>query len=309
MNINYNEIVARMPFDVRAEVLAAKLLETDPELRASEQIHVRPRGNTQRNAGRDVLFVSEPWYDNNGNKHIYIDVSREGLYDVLPSVMFIHPDEHFEDDVEKSEQLAKQSADARKFLLPFEEVFFHTRLAIETLEQQVLTHPEEILALFLNGNDDDTSPSVDARRQQALTLFLPLIDQVIGDTELCRQTLEKLLGMSVSIKIAPPEPINIPSELQSVMGKAALGESFVMGSTFFDGIPVNNIRIVLEKAETALLWIPGAQERLFAEKTLFPLLFSFDTPVVLEVDVFEKARDFTLSDDSPSALLGYVTYL
>ncbi len=307
------DILAQLNFDIRVESLAATLLECEPALfKHPEQFLVRPGGHLTRSGGKELQKVEavEQWTDADEKVvNLYLDINREGLYDILPEALFLHPDEPCENDAEKAELLSKQVAAGRLFLLPFEEAFYQARIGVEYREQTALLRPDLFLATLFGEAETENSGPVETtvddeltRSRRTLALILPVIDQLIAQPELRKKALERILGKKVSIDITPPEIIPIPAELQSTLGEdSVLGENTVLGQSFMDGIPTTKISIQIDKAMEADRWIPQSENRKFVESTLFPLVFPSDTRLALHIDSPPQERGFALPKRKGSA--------
>ncbi|MCB0522687.1 MAG: type VI secretion system baseplate subunit TssG [Lewinellaceae bacterium] len=311
----YKNIPAGLTFDMKVEALAAAIMDCDPErFKSVEQFLVKPVGHLTRSMNKEVLSVVETPHHEDDVTNLILEVNREGLFDILPASLFLHPDEPYEDDVEKAEQLAKQTEDARQFFLPFEEIFYQARIAIECHEKKVMHHPEIFLRRILEEAGDakeSASPDEDlTAHRRALMLFTPLLDQLVGNAEQCRMVLEKIFRKKVAMTTEAPAPIPIPLSLQTVVGEdAVLGENTLIGDCFLDGIPSTKLEIKEDHLDKIEAWLPGQYLRQFAEKNVLPLFFSSEIPVELQVSPVEPTGGFVLDDQQPTSILGYVTYI
>ena len=121
-----------LPFDIKAEVLA-RLIATKFELN-TEDVLFQSRNYFQRWGRRDVLEISEGFSLQTEKKQWVFDVSREGMFDALPESVFLHPDDEYRDSEHRIKELTKQEQEARKFLRPFEQMFYWMRLENEAHE-------------------------------------------------------------------------------------------------------------------------------------------------------------------------------
>lgn len=314
--INYAKM--HLPFDIRVEALAACLIESDPEqFNRVEQFLVRPLGHLTRLHGPEIrqLHAADQWTEGDEAPMLYIDINREGLFDILPGLLFLHPDDAYDSDEDKAEQLARQTADARRFLLPFEEIVYQAKIAVEVNEQNRLLEMEKLLSVLWGlAEDDENQPGIQGKnvdeKTQRLALYMPFIGQIIQSEALRDACLARVLGCPVRVYQRPPAAIEIPPEMQTILGENAfLGENVLAGSTYFDGTPMTVVEVLLDEIEATEQWLPGKHDRVFAESTLLPMFFAADATPALEVGVNDKLRDFTLNPDISSARLGYVTHL
>lgn len=300
--------IAKMPFDIRAEVLARLLAEKE-ELTV-EQLLFRPCNYFQRWGRSDVLEISDD-YSFNLEKTIYnFDVSREGLYDILPDSLFLHPDEPYPDEVAKSEALSEQEAAARKFLLPFDQLFYWLRIENEQREHQVELQIEYWWQKLLveKGSPIDYS-RLDTHQKELITFLLPYITDIIGDWTLTAQWLSLILNTSVQIEEVPPTLFVLPEKIKTRLGSGLLGQDFVLGDSFSDGIPGVQIKIEELLPDTLSNYLIDGKDRLLLEEELLPLFLPIETPYNIRLGLKMESTYFKLERKSNREILGYTTVL
>ena len=77
---------SRLPFDIRAEVLA-RILAEKYNL-STEQLLFQPKSFFQRWGRRDVLEISEGHSFKLDKETLLLEVCREGMFDTLPESIF-----------------------------------------------------------------------------------------------------------------------------------------------------------------------------------------------------------------------------
>ena len=311
---NYPELTAHLPFDIRAEALAAELLESDANLSGSEQIMIRPLGHLNRIGGREVQHVSGSHFNATGKELVYVDISREGLFDALPEMLFTRPDAVYEDEVEKAQDLEQQRAKSRQFFLPFEEEFYRTRIGVEVAERHAVRRIADwLLAVFgLNGAGDGTGSGQQRQSTtQAISfaLVLPFINRIVGDFGLTSSLLATVLKKRVTITTAVSQPIAIPEAQQSGLGEALLGINFTVGSSFLDGIRTLQVAIGEVSPEEVENWLPGGSLRSLVEEQLFAYLLPAGEQVELLIQVSASDEGLVLGDHPATSVLGYTTQI
>ncbi|MBO0936697.1 hypothetical protein J2I47_09090 [Fibrella sp. HMF5335] len=124
--------------DIRAEVwLALQLARPD-----HPNVVVRPQGTFTRSFSPDVLSVEDVDALPGEADRRYVDLSREGFYDMLPEALF-HPPRaasgRTETPAALSKRLRQEEQQGRQFWLPAEQEVMRQRVRIEQQEAQTLT--------------------------------------------------------------------------------------------------------------------------------------------------------------------------
>lgn len=306
-----------LPFDIRAEVLARLLGETYGL--STEQILFRPQSYFQRWGRRDVLEVSKGFSYLLDKENIALDVSREGLFDILPEGIFFHPDDKYPDDVFRAKKLSEQESDARKFLLPFEQLFYWLRLENEQREfaaenqleqwwQELLTKNNETPDGF-DGYSPLKNSLLNEEQQAILTHLLPHLPDIIGNWTLTAQWLSLFLNAPIKIIEESPPLYSFPEEVQKRMGEGILGQDFVIGTTYTDGIPILKILIEDLTPESVETFLPKGAKREILEKELLQFLLPIETPYKIETSLKIQSIEFQMGENYNSSILGYTTTL
>ena len=126
--------------DIRAEVWLAQQLAESPAESAHPNVVVRRRGTFMRSYSPDLLTVED--VDGLAGQPAvrYVDLSREGCYDMLPEALFHphRPTDRPEKAVDASKRLRREEQQGRQFWLPAEQELMRTRVRIEQQEAQTL---------------------------------------------------------------------------------------------------------------------------------------------------------------------------
>ncbi|MEZ0540560.1 hypothetical protein [Fibrella arboris] len=119
--------------DIRAEVWLAR--------QEHPNVVVRPLGTFARAFSPDVVTVADVVEQPGRPDTRYVDISREGFYDMLPEALF-HPsgpaDDRPETFAERSKRLRQEEKRGRQFWLPAEQEMMRLRVRIEQHEHQTL---------------------------------------------------------------------------------------------------------------------------------------------------------------------------
>jgi hypothetical protein len=315
--IKTNEITSKIPFDISAEALAATIMECfEEDFFSPEQFLITPKGHLTRSLHKEVEYLSDPFYDDDDLQYLTMEVNREGLYDTLPAHVFIEVNQLLETNSEKAAQIARQVAAARKFFLPYEQILYQTKIAIELKEREADEKPEAFLKLLFNdivnlekGSEELGEPILE-RRRRILAYTLPHLDTILSNDELKMKVLSGLLDKKLKICYHPPQWIPIPKEWQSSLsGGMNLGADVVLGDAFKDGIPKMELIIELEDISETKRWLPNRPERNYFDKIIYPIFFPADADFEFTIDIPEDKRVYTLSEEADNLFMGYSVYL
>ncbi|MUH34697.1 hypothetical protein D9O36_02480 [Zobellia amurskyensis] len=181
--------------NLRAETIIAEIQENS-EATISDFV-IANKGTFSRAYRRDIINIDDVLHDNK----LTINLSRNGLYDILPEGLFHVP--HVSNGTEsytaKRKVVKQEEQDARLFFAPLENEFFYQRLQVEQNEKSMLNN-------FYNLKDDFLINfwSLDINIPHCYILkiikLLPYSHKIVGDLELTRLCLEKILEEKVSFK-------------------------------------------------------------------------------------------------------------
>lgn len=180
---------------VKAEVLISELQKTT-DVKEEDYI-INNKSTFTRAFGGDIIKAQL----NDNQDRVQIDLARNGLYDSLPEGLF-HQQTISKDTksyIEKRKAIKEEEQASRSFFAPIENEFFFQRLQIERNERTLLNGFGHLKNDFLFDfwNIDDTIPKNYTAR---LISLLPYCHKIVGDLELTRLSLEKILDESVQIK-------------------------------------------------------------------------------------------------------------
>lgn len=179
--------------NLKAETLVAEILENSDAI--IDDFVISNKGTFSRAYRRDMIDVDDVLHEN----MLTLNLSRNGLYDVLPEGLFHTP--HVGkagESYTKRRKIDKQEEqDARVFFAPLETEFFYQRLKVEHNERVLLDEfynlKDDFLINFWNLDTD-----IPKRYLLKLIKLLPYCYKIAGDLQLTRLCLEKILGEKVS---------------------------------------------------------------------------------------------------------------
>ncbi|WP_170252559.1 type VI secretion system baseplate subunit TssG [Adhaeribacter aerolatus] len=295
--------------DLRAEVLVASWIEN--ESITPDDIIIKPTGTFRRAVSKDVLTIQEP--DTAGEKKTILQISREGLYDMLPEGMFHQPlsktQKSTEEAIEETERYRQEEKAARQFFLPLEQEFYRQRIWLDSTELKYWLNsaqPENIKMLmrFWKLNPRHFN------QRQSLTMLaiLPHLHQIVGDLHLTAQGLGVVLGEKVQISTRYNKIQVIEDGLLSSLGSMVLGVDSVIGTSWFDDEPMLQVSVGPVKRNKVSSFLPeGKNTKLLA--VLYGFFFQAEVEVETNVEVQAEESGFMLAEFDLSSRLGYSTVI
>lgn len=179
--------------DVKAESLVIEL-ENKGILR--EDVIIESISAFTRPYRRDIIKSKK---NVQGNK-LLLELSRNGIYDSLPEGFFHNNDERSNISFRNKRRRRKdEEQKSRLFFSPIENELFNQRINIENKERSLIDN-------FYRSNNEfllnfwDLKDYIRNRYVLKLLTILPHCHKIVGDFELTKQCLEKILEEKVDIK-------------------------------------------------------------------------------------------------------------
>lgn len=294
--------------DYRVESMIAFWLENEGGNINSITIH--PLNTFQRSYKSDVLDISIL-----NNQH-HIEISREGLYDMLPEGLFHEgkrkAQKTTEESVEESIRYRQEERAARKFFLPLEQEFYRQRIWLEHLELKASLNSinSQNVSMFLKfwGIQADL---FSLEQNNFMLAVLPNIHRIAGNLILSAYCLEVLIQANVSIHAAEVKEHELSSDdhLVSVLGDTILGVDSSLGRFFLDDEPGIAINIGPVAVDRLYPFLPEClTDRQL--KVLYGFFFPAETEIVTYIEVEEASKAFALEPMEESfSRLGFTTVL
>ena len=301
---------SKLPADIRAEFAAAELISAG----LIEQIFFHPSSIFRRNFRKDILETRLASDDTDLQKIHHWELSREGLYDMLPEGVFHQPRRNpykrKQDMVDEYKRQQAEEKAARTFFLPFEQVFYQMRLLLEMKEAEafagfVSEAQQKLWSRFLN-----LGGGLSQTQLMALLQIMPIRRQLLGDWELTASGISLILGEAVDIRLLQAESHSVGVFRIPALGAANLGVDFVLGEQVNDHIPELELIVGPVMREKLELYLPEGKGRKFLD-----LLCDYFLPleVACHIKIVPEAETaaFSLPDDTEQSVarLGYTTVL
>lgn len=300
-----NESIQKPHADLRFEVIAAEMLEKQASGATANWL-VRPRGTFRRGYSRDVLALHR--HAGFGGR-ICFDLSRAGLFDTLPELLFHLPDNgsRARDGDEMAVDVRRRRSEeeaARKFFLPLEQEFYRLRLLAELEERKSLLTGDDrqinsVLIEFWSLDD-----CFDNRQKMLLLLLLPLANRIVNDFPLTAACLSLVTGEPVEIRFMPPKEVEVPEELWPELGVQQLGLDWTLGTSFRAATQSLEVAVGPVSAAGLDAWLPGGESR----RALYRL-FDYFLPAEADASMTVSLRPEDEGFDLSQAALGYATVL
>lgn len=230
------ELINSVPFDLKAEVILSCIFE---EKKSSvDHLLVSRNGQFRRAYRKDILESEMVDFKYDNNQFLKVDISRDGIYDMLPEAFFHYPkyDKPGKSVREMTTEYRRQKqeeSDARNFFLPFENEFFYHALKTEKEERTFLLelNGSKPLDFFYDfwGIDKSLPPLLIAK----FIRILPYAYKVVSDFSLTVNCLEYLLEEKVEV-VEFGYKEQSESEQFSRLGESRLGLDLIAGSNYID---------------------------------------------------------------------------
>lgn len=229
--------------DLRAEVWLARQFADSASESANPTVVVRAQGLFTRPYSPDVLTVEDVPGALGQPDTRYVDLSREGFYDMLPEALF-HPSrpstDQPESPTELSKRLRQEEKQGRQFWLPAEQEMMRLRVRIEQQEQQTLaqaTGPiwQEVVDWLLSVRGFDLTD----QQQICLLAIWMNAHRVVGNWTETAAYFSRFLQVPVHITYGPrrsslssSSPAGLPNSTHSPrLGATRVGTDWVLPTT------------------------------------------------------------------------------
>lgn len=293
------EEICSLPDNVKAEIIIAGLLESGLE---QEELQVEYSGAFSRPFRKDVMAAGA--FERRNNEYeLKIQLSRNGLYDLLPEA--VSHVQQLEDGAgnelrsltEGYRRRKKEEAAARKFYRPLETEIFLQGVRLEREEQALLYNPSAVFNQFLSdfwGMDEE----VPLKFRSVLLHLLPYMHSIAGDLEKVNACLENILGLTL-FRTLEYRTIEFPSYFNR-LGANRLGESLTLGSCVH-AVPFLVYTVGPIPQEELIEFLPGGDVNRFLKK-----FFAYTLPLEVEFELNFLALPYAQKEGGSSfGVLGY----
>lgn len=304
-------------YDIRAEVWIANCYQnaTTPV-----EVQVRPKGTFSRAYSPDVLNLETHEADAQHPLTHVLDLSREGLYDMLPETLHHLPTpplragrDEARAMLDQSKRLRHEENEARTFWMPFEQESFRQRVQIEAQEAQALTHAYgavwDELQNCLWGN---LPIPLSVRQRACLLATWTNAYRIVGDWEGTAFYLSEFLQVPVQVQYGDfgSSTESALAGPQSVaLGNAYLGQDWILNTDYLvDEGGTVRLQIGPLRNDQLSDFLPDGIGLRYV-RLLADYLLPADADWELEIEPDEQTSFFRLSDGAIAGRLGLTTWL
>lgn len=289
-------LINSIPLDLRAEVVVADILAAGFD---AADLFIQPAGLFQRRFQKDILSVEFAELTH-FQESVFINVSREGLYDMLPQTLIHNPPVRgstaFKSTGEMVEDYRKrvaEEAEARKFFMIYEIEFYRQRIA-NALQERNLAEAvaysmkdQEILAYW-------RLPAIFDNRQKGILFYLfPVFHKIRGSLQYMSEVYRMILQQEVRIsRSAQPGMLRFPDS-RNGLGNLSLALDSVLGNQFHYYYPAFVIDILRLEKKHFYDYLPGGRKIRILEK-----LNEYFVPVFCETElrIGKESANWILDD-------------
>lgn len=204
-----------LPFDIRAEVLAAYLQEASKE----KNVVISPDPKYSQGFREEVSGIEV------NEEMVRILTRRKGMYGHLPESLLIDMPTEGEDE-EKAEKIAKQIESVKQFFRPFDESLYEPRIVMELKERLA---PDELLKQVID------LPALQHRRSilkdyqfRMVRALAPMLRRIVGNLELTGKCMSAILEHEVTLQLCAGRSVDQMAETLP-LGEARLGVNTLVG--------------------------------------------------------------------------------
>lgn len=292
--------------DVKAEVIGAGLVENGTRI---DDIVIKPVGISQRNVRKDVLEIYYKQGAPDNEEYLFLDVSRESIYDTLPQGVFHQPKitgrKRTSDDlIEEMKLFKKQEEAARLFFLALEKEYGRLGLSEELEERKSILGFSEHYKYDLYLKIWPELKKIDPKYLPLLFQILPESYKISGNDKLISKLLAIVCNKPVDIKKTENSRINYSATIHNNLGSCLLGLNFILGNQYIDFDPHLEINIrEIERKELAD-FLPNGKIRKVAD-LLCEHFFSYSAEINVLLFLQKEEEGIYLSDGEVVSYLGY----
>lgn len=294
--------------DVKAEVVAADLVEMGVKI---DNVVIRPLGSFARKYRKDILQYSnsDEYNHSESDNLLFIDVSREGIFDSLPQRLFYQPDpkklnEGVQSRLDEFRKQREEESESRKFFLVFEKEFYQCKTLIELEERKSIFGMSEQFNTDLFTDIWVELRNVPSRFHKYLFQILPLAYKCRGDVNLTEALLGFVLNEHVSIHVFAEPVMRTNTFSANQLGKRFIGADFVLGNETPSYDALYKIKVgPLKKKNLHHYMYAGEHKKVidFLMDYFIPFDADFEVELVLEKD----SEKLLLLDSETFCYLGF----
>lgn len=308
MTANHKEMMITAQQDVRAEMLAAGLLQSGLPV---EQLLTAYLGQHARAYSRDLESVTAE-ENQNGTIYTVLRLNRDSLYDTLPEALF-HEPRIYRHEVDARIMAAdyreriKEMQAARKFFAPLDQEFFlqKTFTMMDSLElgRQLEDYQwDDELLRFMQ-----IPFSLPRYLVAGLLALLPHRDDIIGNNGCLSHCLSLILSEEVSIRDRY-EMETLEGTAAPGLGQAQLGLDMVMGNELAGCVKCYELQVGPLTASSLMNYLGNGSHALFLQ-TAARFFLPLEAEMKISLIIDKKTQAFMMNETPAAGRLGFTSTL
>lgn len=304
------DFISEIPLDLRAEVVIADIIGSGY---SATDLFIKPLGLFQRRFHKDILSTEVVEF-NNLQKAVFVNTSRESLYDMLPQSLFHNPPakgskpfKGVKEMVDEYRKRVVEEEESRKFFMIYEIEFYRQRIANAMHERNLSEavsysmDDKEILSYW-------RLPAIFDNRQKGILFYLfPVFHKIRGSLTYMKEVYQLILQQEINIERSDKMQMVQYDNTGLTLGKMALSANSILGSSYQYYYPSFQINIGHLPKTFFYDYLPGGKCLRMIEK-----LNEYFIPVFCEAEInieTEKRSWHLIGEDKNDSRLGYSMYL
>jgi hypothetical protein len=303
-------IINELPLDLRVEIVVGDIINSGYDI---TDIFIQPQGLFKRRFQKDIS-AAEVVEFKNYQQAVFVNTPREGIYDMLPQVMFHNPPaknssafKSVNTMIDDYKQRVQEEKEARRFFSIYEMEFYRQRVANALHERNLLD--------CISYSMDDAEllsywhlPHIFSNRQKGILFYLlPVFHKIRGALDYMQEIYRLILKQQVFITQSQcTKMLNYNCSSQS-LGQIRLAENSIIGNSYPYYFPSISISIENISGGEIYDYLPGGKNIQIIEK-----LNEYFMPVFCEAEInvktFNNAWKLGREEKSESRL-GYSSIL
>lgn len=262
------EVLGKLPIDFRVETVVADLRHNGFN---EVEIFVNPVGLFKRRFNKDVLAAELKEFSNY-QQALFISTPREGLYDMLPQILFHNAPsksalktESVHTMIESYKRRLQEEKDARLFFLAYEVEFYKQRINNARFEQSLLE------SIFYKMKDNEVLsywnfPKIFNDRQKGILFYImPILHKIRGIIPQMESIYKLITLQNITIELTYKGRYDFNNKEYS-LGKWTLSANSILRGGYNHYLPKYIIHANNISTDEILNFLPGSSGYQIIEK-------------------------------------------
>ena len=300
MQLNEYDITAiinELPIDLRVEIVVGDIVNSGFD---ATDIFIQPEGLFRRRFQKDIVSAEVIEF-NNYQQAVFVKTPREGIYDMLPQVIFHNPPSRGSSAfksvgnmIKDYKERVQEEKEARKFFSIYDIEFYRQRIANAIHESHLL----ESISYSMNDSELLSYwrlPSIFSNRQKGILFYLfPVFNKIRGELSYMQEIYRLILKQQVYITPASSIKKLSYNNNELSLGIIILAHDSILGNSYNYYYP--SIKVIIENLAQDELhdYLPGAKNIQVLEKLneyFMPLYCETETIIKCTTQSWKLNRD------------------